>query len=95
MDNPNRDALVDAAVRRLRRRLCIFIAVASPLFAVFVIQTQSTWVGVVAGTSAVAAAILAVASLVTNQKRHAVERAWLAVGLIALSVTLTIVVSVL
>jgi hypothetical protein len=69
------DALVEAALRRLRR--------------------QSTWVGVVAGISAVAAAILAVASLGTNQQRHAVERAWLAVGLIALSVTLTIVVSVL
>lgn len=95
MDNPNRDALVEAAVRRLRRRLCIFIGLAGLFFAVFVIQTQPTWVGVVGGLTAVAAASFAVASLVAKQKHHAVERAWFAAGLIAASVTLTIVVSVL
>lgn len=94
MENP-RDALVEAAVRRLRRRVCIFIGLAGLFFAIFVIQTQPTWVGVVAGVSAVAAASFAVASLVAKQKHQAVERMWLAVGLIAASVTLTIVVSVL
>jgi hypothetical protein len=91
MDNPNRDALVEAAVRRLRRRVCIFIGIAGLLFAVFVIQTQVTWVGVVSGIVAVAAAGAAVASLVAKQKRAEVERTWLAIGLAAVSVVVVVV----
>jgi hypothetical protein len=95
MDPAHRDAHVEAAVRRLRRRKCIFIGIAGLFFAVFVIQTQSTWVGVVGGVSAVAGSIFALASLVAKQKRQAVERTWLAFGLGAVSVIVVVVADVL
>lgn len=74
--------------------MCIFVTVAGAFFAVFVIQTQSTVVGVIGGISAVAGSVFAVASLVAKRRQHAVERAWFAVGLAAFSVLLVIAVNV-
>lgn len=95
MGDPDPDALVDELIQRLRRRVCIFIGIAGAFFAVFVIQTQSTVVGIVGGVSAVAGSAFAVASLVAVRKRHAVERAWLAIGLATFSVAFVIVINVL
>jgi hypothetical protein len=92
--DPDRDALVDELIQRLRRRVCIFIGFAGVFFAVFVIQTQATAVGVVGGISAVAGSGFAVASVVARERRHAVERTWLAVGLAAFSVVLVVLVNV-
>jgi len=89
------DNLADEAIRRLRQQVCIFITIAGLFFAVFLIQTQSTVVGVIGGTSAVLASVLAVSSLVAKRKQHAIERAWLAVGLATSSVALVVVMNVL
>lgn len=91
MGKPYRDALVEDAVRTLRRRTCTLIAVFAPMFAILVIGYMATWVGVVGGGSALLAAVLAVASLVADRREQAVERAWLAVGLTVFSVALAIV----
>jgi hypothetical protein len=75
--------------------VCVFIAIAGLFFAVFVIQTQPTAVGIVGGSSAALASVLAASALVAKRRQHAVERAWLAAGLATLSVTLVILLNVL
>jgi hypothetical protein len=85
--------MVEWAVRGLRRQVCIFISPGGFLFAIITIQTQPTAVGVFGGVPAAAASAFAIASLVAKKKYQEVERAWLAIGLLALAIVLVIVVS--
>lgn len=91
----NPDDPVEWALRRLRRGVCLFICFAGAMFAIGVIETQPTWVGMIGGTFAVTGSIFAVASLVASVKQYAVERMWMAIGLAAFSVVFVIAVSVL
>ena len=61
-----------------------------PLFAAYVITHNSTLVGVVVGVSLVAAGGFAVGSLVAGAGRRAVERVWIALGLVGFAVVASV-----
>jgi hypothetical protein len=92
---PKSDRLLDDTLRVLRRRVCALVAFGGAFFAIAVIVNHPMVVGVLGGVPAVAASGFAVGSLVAAKRRQAVERAWLAVGLLVFSVVLVVVVDLL
>jgi hypothetical protein len=92
---PRSDRLVDDALRVLRRRVCVLVAAGGAIFAIAVIVNHPMVVGVLGGVPAAAASGFAVGSLVAATRHHAVERAWLAIGLLAFSVVLVLLVDLI
>lgn len=82
-------------MRVLRRRVCALVAIGGVIFAISVIVNHPMVVGMLGGVPAVVASGCAVASLVATTRRQAVERAWLAIGLLVLSVVLVVLVDLL
>jgi hypothetical protein len=89
---PRSDRLVDDTLRVLRRRVCALVVVGGAIFAIAVIVNHPMVVGVLGGVPAVTASGFAVGSLVAATRRRAVERAWLAIGLLVFSVVLVVLV---
>ncbi|GAB3447553.1 hypothetical protein [Actinophytocola sediminis] len=81
--------------RRLRRRVAECVALVGLLFSAYVITRSSTLVGVVVGVPLAAAAGFAVGSLVAKVKRYAVERIWIALGLLVFAIGAGILFDVL
>lgn len=95
MNDPKSRIIDEGLARWLRRRLCIAISPVGLVFSFFVIGSQPTAVAIFGGVPAAASSVLAIASLAAAKKYQAVERAWLAVGLLVFSVVLVIVINVL
>jgi len=82
-------------LRVLRRRVCALVAAGGAIFAIAVIVNNPMVVGVLGGVPAAVASGFAVGSLVAATRRQAVERAWLAIGLLVFSVVLVVLVDLL
>jgi peptidoglycan/LPS O-acetylase OafA/YrhL len=89
------DNIADDALRVVRRRVCALIAAAGLIFAISVIVNNPMVVGILGGVPTFAASGFAVGSLVAVKRHQAVERAWLAVGLLAFGVVLVILVNLI
>jgi hypothetical protein len=89
------DAVSDDVWRPLRRRVAVFTAAGGPLFAAYVITHSSTLEGVVVGVPLLAAGGFAIGALVAGTGRPAVERAWIALALVAFAVVASIVFAAL
>lgn len=82
-------------MRVLRRRVCALTTAAGAIFAIAVIMNHPIVVGVLGGVPAAAASGFAVGSLVATTRRQAVERTWLAIGLLVFSVVFVVLVDLL
>ncbi|HEY0451801.1 hypothetical protein [Actinophytocola sp.] len=79
----------------LRRRVAVFTGAGGPLFAAYVITHSSTLEGVVVGVPLVAAGGFAIGALVAGAGRRAVERVWIALGLVVFAVVASVVFAAL
>ena len=79
----------------LRRRVAVFTAAGGPLFAAYAIMHSATLEGVVVGVPLMAAGGFALGSLAAGTGRRAVERAWLALGLVGFGIVASIGFAVL
>jgi hypothetical protein len=75
--------------------VCALVAAGGVTFAISVIVNHPMVVGMLGGGLAVVASGFGVGSLVASTRRQAVERAWLAIGLLVFSVMLVVVVNLL
>jgi hypothetical protein len=89
------DAVNGDVWRPLRRRVAVFTAAGGPLLAAYVITHSSTVEGVVVGAPLLAAGGFAIGALVAGAGRHAVERLWIALALVAFAVVASVGFTVL
>jgi hypothetical protein len=75
--------------------VCALVAAGGVIFAISVIVNHPMVVGMLGGGLAVFGSGFAVGSLVASTRRQAVERAWLAIGLLVFSVMLVVVINLL